>query len=517
MPWRGASPGDPWPTLGWEVAEWIQANCVIPDGDFAGDPFILTDEQLRFVVWFYRLDPISGKFHYLRGGSLLRPQKWGKGPLSAAIICAEAEGPVLFDGWNAVGDPVGRPWATPWIQVTAVSEDQTDNVYRALVPMIQQGPLIEKIPDTGQTRINLRGGGRIEPVTSSASSRLGQRVTFALQDETHSWLRVNGGRKLADTQRRNVAGMSGRWLETTNAYDPAEGSVAQITVEGSRDGVYIDDVDPGSGSIRNKRERRRMLRKVYGDAHWIDLDRIDAEIEDLILRDPAQAERFFLNRKVAAEDSAFDFDRWLALTDRSHVVPDGAVVVLGVDGARFHDSLAIIATEVESGFQWPLAILERPDRAGDDYEHDFDKADEVVSAAFAKFDIWRAYIDPQHIGKLVDRWQGRYGSDRVIEWRTERIRPTALALSDYRAAMSGGDVSHDGDTTFGHHIGNARRRNSTAKGDDGRALWTIGKETSASSRKIDAAMAGCLSWTARGDCIADGYTGTVSLDGDLFL
>jgi hypothetical protein len=58
-------------------------------------------------------------------------------------------------------------------------------------------------------------------------------------------------------------------------------------------------------------ERRRVMRKVYGDSlvtkgGWVDLDRIDAEVEALLITDPAQAERFFLNRKLATEGAAFN-------------------------------------------------------------------------------------------------------------------------------------------------------------------------------------------------------------------
>jgi hypothetical protein len=132
-----------------------------------------------------------------------------------------------------------------------VSEDQTANVYRALLPMIEKGDIAADIPDTGKTRINLPSGGLIEPVTAAALSRLGQRTTFAVQDQTESWYRTNGGRALADNQRRGIAGMGGRWVETPNAWDPVEDSVAQITRQ--EPGVYHDDVEPGSGSVRNKR------------------------------------------------------------------------------------------------------------------------------------------------------------------------------------------------------------------------------------------------------------------------
>jgi hypothetical protein len=511
MPWKGPEYPGHFPTLGYQVAEFIETRCAIPDGDHAGDPYLLTDEMLRFLLWFYRLEPDTGRFTYMRGAQLVRPQKWGKGPFSASVICAEAEGPVLFDGWDAAGEPVGRPWSTPWIQVTAVSEDQTDNVWRALVPMINLGAIAGEITDTGETRINLPGGGRIEPVTSSARSRLGQRITFAVEDETHSWLKINGGRALADNQRRNLAGMGGRWLETTNAWDPTQESVAQQTAESTAPGVLKDDVDPGPGSIRNKQERRRMFRKVYGDSHWVDLDRIDAEAVALIDQgDPGQAERFFCNRKRAGEGLAFDAARWAELAEPLRAVPDGSLITVGVDGARYDDALAIVATHVPTGHQWPAGIWERPKDASDDYEHPEREIDGVMVDLFERFEVWRVYIDPQKIEHLADRWRGRWNQSdrrekqRVVEWFTNRPKPIAYALRAYKAAMTSGDLSHDGDSTMARHIANARKQLLPVKDDDGRPMWTICKERKMSPLKIDGAMGGCLSWEARSDAIASG-------------
>lgn len=511
MPWRGPSPGEAFPTLGGHVGEWIQRWCVIPDGDQMGEPYVLTPEMWTFLYSYYRIEPDSGRFVYVRGGQLVRPQKWGKGPFSAAIICAEAAGQVLFAGWDDDGEPEVRSWPTPWIQVTAVSEDQTANVFRALVPMIELGPLVDLIPDTGETRINLHGGGRIEPVTASARSRLGQRVTFTVQDETHSWTKLNGGLALANNQRRNLSGMKGRFLETTNAWDPIEESVAQLTSEKSPQGVYLDDADPGPGSIRNKRERRKCLKKVYRDSTWVDLDRIEAEIVALIDQgDPAQAERFFLNRKRATEGAAFDAERWAELAEPLRVIPDREQITIGVDGARWDDAVAIVATHLASGFQWPLGIWERPDNAGDDYEHPAEEIDGVMIDAFERFDVWRAFIDPQKIEHLVDRWAGRWNRTssrekvRIVEWFTNRPKAIAMALRAYNSAIIGGDLSHDGDPAFSRHIANARRQALTVKDDDGRPMWQITKDRRGSRNKIDAAMAGCLSWEARGEAIAAG-------------
>lgn len=522
MPWRGAEVPGEFPTLGYQVADWIEARCAIPDREFVGDPFLLTDEELRFLLGLYRLDPSTGQFVYHRGAQLTRPQKWGKGPITAAVICAEAQGPVLFDGWDADGEPVGKPWPTPLIQVTAVSEDQTDNVYSALLPMIELGALHGEIEDTGLGRINLPAGGKIEPVTASGRSRLGQRLTFAAEDQTESWLKSNGGRVLADNQRRNLAGMGGRWLSTPNAWDPTEESVAQYTAEHEHDGVFHDDITPpDSLSIRNKAERRRALKIVYGDSvtgkrdgvkgaikGWINLDRIETEIQALIDRDPAQAERFFLNRKEAAEAKAFSMKRWDDLSSTTYAPAPGALIAVGVDGARFDDAIAIVATEVDTGFQWVIGIWERPASAGDDYEHPLDEVDGAMVDAWERYYVWRIYIDEGsatgNIGPLVERWLGRWGDKRVIRWAMYRPRPTAFAVASFTAAINSGEQSHDGNLTFRRHIGNAVRKPVAVRDDDGHPLYVIGKDRPGSPNKLDAASAAVLSWECRGDAVAAG-------------
>jgi hypothetical protein len=504
------------PTLGFQVGALIEAVCAIPDGVRMGEPVALTDEQFRTLLHHYRVDPWSGRFSHFRGTQLTRPQKWGKGPFASMMICGEAhpEAPVLFDGWDADGQPVGRPWATPHIQVTAVSEDQTDNVFRALLPMIRLGALAADIPDTGLTRINLPSGGLIEPVTAAALSRLGQRVTFVVQDQTESWFRTNGGHKLADNQRRGLAGMGGRFLSTPNAWDPAEDSVAQRTAESKAPGVHHDDVDPGPGSVRNKQDRRRMLKKVYGDAAskprpdapwepWIDLDRIDGEIQALLEHDPAQGERWFLNRKLAGESVAFDVELYKLLAEPANV-PDKSVIAIGVDGARFRDALSIECTVVETGYQWTAGLWERPKQAEPSYEHPKHEIDGVMVELFRRFSPWRAYIDPQFIEHLVDLWQGRWGDDRVVPWHTNRDKPIAYAVRNYTTAIGAADFRHDGHRLATEHVRNARKKPVNVFDERGLQMHTISKDRPDSPRKMDAAMGKVLSWECRGDAIAAG-------------
>lgn len=507
------------------MADLIEAKCAIPDGDRRGQPYRLTNEMLKFLLWFYRLDPETCSFVYTRGAQLCRPQKWGKGPFSAAIICAEAdpEGPVRPGGWDADGEPVGRPWVAPHIQVTGFTESNAMNIWRALVPMIELGALGADIPDTGMTRILVPGGGLIEPVTSAQFSRLGNPIRLVVQDQTESWWESNGGRALADTQRRGIAGMGGRFLETPNAWDPAKQSVAQYTQ--TEPGVYVDDVDPGPGSIRNKADRHRMFCRAYGDSRrspsnpdgWVIEERIEAEVLALLPRDPAQAERWFYNRKKASEDAAFDVEQWGALA-KSTSAAKGTLVTVGVHGSRFGDALVIVGTVVSSGFQFVVGAWEEPADAEEWYEHPFGEVDGAMSEAMGRFKVWRAYVAPG-LDYLIDPWAGRWGEKRVLLWKSNQPRQAAYALRNFREAMvsDAGDpdqvpprppraalLSHEGDEVLGRHIANAKRVAVTVKDEKGKPMWVIGKDKPDSRLFNNGAWAACLSWEARGDAIATG-------------
>src|SRR5690606_27716571 len=116
-------------------------------------------EMWRHLLWAYRLRPDAreedGPDAFVYSGSLLvRPQKWGKDPFNAARCIAHALGPVVFAGWDARGEPVGRPHPSPWIAVAATAEDQTDNTFRPLVTMLRDGPLAGTPGlDIGDTRV----------------------------------------------------------------------------------------------------------------------------------------------------------------------------------------------------------------------------------------------------------------------------------------------------------------------------------------------------------------------------
>lgn len=510
-------PGDV-PTLGYYAADFIEASCAIPDGARAGAPYLLTSSMWRFDLRWYSLQP-DGVFRYRRG-QLTRPQKWGKGPFLSSIICNEAVGPAVPMGWDEHGWPIAAPWPTPWIQVVAASEGQTDNVWLALLPMIQLGPLDELIPDALNTRIKLPNGGLIEPVTASALSRLGQRLTFGGHDETHSWTRLNGGQKLADTQRRNLGGMGGRSIETTNAWDPAEESVAQDTYENAPDDVLRDYTEPPPGSMANRVDRRRILKGAYGDVAqgvlsgeagdvegWVGLDRIDADVVELLARDPAQAERFFGNRIVALGDAYFDLDLFKAIARDGlngrpgppEMAPDDPYAG-GFDGSRFDDSTGIILTHIPTGYQFLHDLWERPATLPVDapWEVDVQEVDASMERAFDELNIIRFYADPYWWEGEVADWAGRWPK-KVYPWWTNRDKAMAYCLKSWTTAMRAGETSHDGNPAFIRHVGNSRKRLTKIRDEQGALMSTIQKDRRGSKNKIDLAICGGVSWEATCD------------------
>ena len=112
MPWRGPQYPGEFPTLGYQVGEWIESHLVVPDGYRRGEPYLLTDEMWRFCINWYRLNPDArptvtpgGVTYYpdalvYTGAQLRRAQKWGKDPFGGSLIAADALGPTRFSGWR---------------------------------------------------------------------------------------------------------------------------------------------------------------------------------------------------------------------------------------------------------------------------------------------------------------------------------------------------------------------------------------------------------------------------------
>lgn len=490
--------------MGWVLLDWYEDRLRVPSGPDYGKPLRLTEEQARFIVRWYQVDP-RGRFLFRRGASR-RPKGWGKSPLLAAWAIGELVGPVLFDGRDAEGLPVGKPWPTPWIQIAACSEDQTANTYSSLYSMVAGSPVLDEDRiDLGRTKVFLkdRPGSVIEPVTASAGSREGQLVTAAVLDETHLWLRPNGGQRLAAVLRRNLGKMNGRSLESTNAFLPGEGSVAEDTHkawEKGEPGLLYDAVEgPWVEDLSDRRALRKALRVAYGDAKWVDLTRVVAEIQDPAT-EPSDARRFYLNQLVKHEVAAVDPHRWRELACPDVEVPAGTRIGLGFDGSISDDATALRGCTVE-GHRFTIGLWERPVGAARDWRVPRLEVEARVAWAFETYDVGRMLCDPPKWWSEIEVWEDRWNAGRpvddarVVRFETNRTTVMARACDRYLTALVEGSSTHDGDPdTTRHVLAMAKKKVRVTDDDgDGRTRYVFVKMD---TRKIDAGIADVLALEA---------------------
>lgn len=507
MPWRGPQTRGDFPSLGYEAADWIESHTVIPDGDRLGAPYLLTEEMLRFLVHYYRLTE-TGRLRYY-GGQLMRPQKWGKDPLAAAVVWFEALGPCRFAGWDAHGEPVGRPLATPWIQCLATSEEQVDNTFRPIVTMATEGPLADWPGlDIGETRINLPGTGRIEPATAAARSRLGQRLTYATLTESHLMIASSGGVTMAAAVKRNLAGMDGRWLEVTNGYDPAEHSVAQITAEARAPGVLVDYRPPRTRvDLADDAELRAELEYVYGDSAdtadgWVRIERIMAQIGDGSVTE-SDARRFFLNDIVAGQGRFVDPVLWTSLA-RIDTIPAREAVCLGFDGSRSDDHTVIWVARISNG-QLFRGGWWAPEDIDGQWRVPRDQVDETMTRLFKAYRVAYLYADPFKWQDYLDRWSAKWPG-KVVEFPTNIEKRMDDAIERFMQACKNGELGHSDDPILNQHIEDTVLVNGSRKRDrePGKSEFHRKLAKKKATVKIDAGVAAVLAYAARGYAVENG-------------
>ena len=495
-------------TLGYLVAAFIEDYLVQPDGDDAGDPFRLTREQLNFVLWFYAMDR-HGRFVYRRA-ILRRAKGWGKSPFLAAIAIAELVGPTRFGGWDLDGKPIGIRTPNPWVVIAGVSEVQTVNTLDSVRGLLEGSAAVEEFGlDVGLTRVYVDGGGKLIPITASSATQEGARPTFAILDETHHWSKTNGGAKLARTIKRNLAksrdGMA-RSIETTNAHEPGENSVAEasylahIAIEEGRaprsTGILYDSREaPPIEDLADEPLLRACLKAAYGDSTWVDIDRFVGEVYDPDTS-PEESRRFYLNQIVAAADSWLDPAQYDAnfAPDLAPLLP-GETVTLGFDGGITDDSTALVAERVSDGAPFIVGLWEKPEGvAGRGWSIDKPVVRDMVDWAIATYRVVAFFSDVAYWETDVDSWRDSYGEGLLVKATTKHAiaydmrshgADITRAVEALHRAYTDHEAPHNGDPRLRRHVLNARRR-------EGRFGITFGKETRESPKKVDALAARLL-------------------------
>lgn len=529
------------PTLGYEALDWMTEWLAAPARlDYV--PFTPYREQEDFILRWYEIDPATGRFRYDRA-LLGRPRGWGKSPMLAAIGLFEALGDALPAGWDAEGQPVGRPWAmvrTPLVHIAAVSERQTRNTWQPLLEMVRNGPLVDEPGIEAMDTFVALPTGSIRMMTASARTTKGAPSTTAILDQTEEWVPSNGGPNLADALRTNCAKNGGRTIESPNAYTPGEESVAEASAQYAQDiaaerlqiaGLLYDHREaPASTDMSDRESLVLGLRYAYGDSsahedgctiHEPACAPGHAQLEPLIARiwDPAtppqKARSDFLNQITHAGNAWLSQPEWAAIAAPETVVADGDVITLGLDGSRGRakgkpDATALVGCRVSDGHLFEVGVWEAEDRIGawEGWEPPMVEIEAAIASCFQRFTVAGFYADPGRDWRShVNAWEARHGAhvsvrgsrDHPFEWWMTGGRSGLVqrAVEQLEGAVRNGDCSHDGSFALTRHVLNARRRLSHGK-------LALGKENEYSTRKIDAAVAAVLAWQARLDAVAAG-------------
>ena len=501
MPWQPLDEYDEFPTLGYDVADWMTSYLLQPDIDDS-IPVVPTQEQLDFLIDLYEIDPQTRKRVKSRA-VLSRPRGWGKSPFLAAICCVEAMGPVLCDGWDADGQPVGIPWArrlTPLVQVTATTDDQTANTWTPLLEMLRGSDAEDEYGVEAMDSFVTMRRGKIEKRTSSATSVKGARAVMAVLDQTETWLPGNGGPKLAKTLRNNATKLGGVTIETPNAYTIGERSVAETTArfaelvaegkvkpEAARRLLYSHREAPLTTDISNRESLIEGLRIAYGDASgdprgclihepactpgWVDIERTADDFWEPD-NDPAEMCADFLNQINSASDAWLTMPELRAIEDHDKKISSNEPITLGFDGSEgrkigIADSTVLIGYSITQKHLFKIGIWSQPDGPkGEGWQPPRLEIEQKIRETFERFNVVGFYADPSAgWAQDVKTWEARYSkrlkakisANEPIRYPQRNVTATCENFAQLLSAIRQEMVTYDGDPTMTAHFLNARK------------------------------------------------------------
>lgn len=529
--------GEPDLTLGYEAAAWAHEWLVQPNGPRAGQPFRLTLDQFRFLLWWYAIDR-DGRWLFDHGVRRLAKGS-GKSPFAAVLALIELCAPVRLLRFvpDRPGGVRGKPVDMPLVQIAATAETQTANTMRMVRAFAPKGSRIvaEYGLDPGKTRYYKVPEGTLEVITSSATAAEGAEASFVVADETEHWKPSNGGPDLAATLGDNLAKSGSRMLETSNAWVPGMSTVAEATwdawvaqeeaAERAAAGkpyvtadagqiLYDARIAPPETDMADPESLRAALEWVYGDCDWkITPGTTTPDVQSImgrIWRPDARrddSQRKYLNRPTIANDAWADPAEWLRLADRDREVTPTEPVVAFFDGSKSRDATALIGCCVSDGHVFTIDVWE-PDTAhnADDVVNVV-SVDNAVQAMFDRLNVVGFFADVQEWESFVKiDWPDRFGDrlqvkavpggkdPQLIAWDmrghvwdfTQAAELTREEIAESIRRLDAGDdlprlLTHDGDPRLARHVANARER-------ENRYGLSIGKESPSSSKKIDAAV-----------------------------
>ncbi len=459
-----APPASTTPTLGPQVCRWIEANCVLGEGDHFGEPVQLRRWQKALLYSLYELTP-TGRRRYTRA-LLELPKGNGKTPLAAAVALYELAGP-------GKGSPV--------IPVGAASFEQADLVFGDMKTSARESKTLRHHLEVYDTEILLRGGpGRAYRVAAAAGTNDGQRPSAFIADELHEWtgnkervhlVLANGTSKRQDSLQLSI---------TTPGSD-LDSLAGRLHQHGLR--VNAGEVDDpgflfvwfGAGEEFDLDDQVQLREAVLaanpaaGD--FLDVDAVVARAAQI---PRFEFERYHLGRCTRSDESWLPAGAWEACEGPVSIDPARPSYV-GVDMALKNDSIAVVLVQLDAaGVAQVLPKVWAPPRGGN---VDVAGVEQYLRDLHRRHNVREHAYDPA----FFERSAQALADDGLpmLEFPQSRSRMVPACSLAYEQIVTGA-VRHDGNPTLTDHVLSAAQRVS----DQG---WTLSKGRS--RRKIDGAIA----------------------------
>lgn len=429
------------------------------------------------------------------------------------MCLVELVGPSRFSHFES-SVPIGIPHPQAWVQVAAVSRDQTRNTMTLFPSLMSDRFMAEFDVKPGAELIRANGGKqRLEAVTSSYRALEGGRSTFVVLNETHHWIRGNNGDKMYETIDGNATKKDSRYLAITNAFLPGEDSVAEKMREAYEKilegraidvGTLYDSVEAHPKVPLTPEALRIVLPKIRGDAIWLKVETIIQSILNTTMS-PARSRRMWLNQIVADEDALYGPGDWDALRQDDLLLMPGDEIVLGFDGGKSDDATALVAIRVRDSAAFLLNLWERPSEV-EHWEVPRALVDSAVHEAFGQYEVLGFFADVALWESYISEWTEIYAEGLIVKapfgggiaWDMRRsIKVVTRANESLMQTVLDGKIIHNGDLMLRRHVLNTRRRTNNFG-------VSFGKESRESPRKVDAYAALLLAY----QCLTDLRTRT---------
>lgn len=488
---------DIWPTLGDVAVEWIESWCVFGDGPRFGEPAeLLAEWELLLWEWFEYEPGPAGEWLGWRYSQALWgfPKGVGKSQVVAwlAVLCT-------FGPW-----PLAPKGAVTRIAASAF--EQAKEVFgNVQVTCGGQGDIYPEHPLSGQylvqdAQVLCSDGspGRIERVAAAAGTTEGSKLSTLIVDEVHEFssarkqqfFTVNWNALAKRPDSRGIA-ISTAGVRGSSPPKDSDGLLWKMYYAGSQGKLgdrwhfrwrQADD----SFDLDSPEELRRAIRQAAGSAAG-ELFSVDDRAGRWMAADTTAQDfrRRFLNQWVRIADDSWLADHpraWSGCRDDSLTIPDGAAVVVGVDGARKLDCFAVVIAwrSPDGRHVWRSKVWQ----AGPGETIDYTEVRDHIVEVNGRYQILELVYDPSLL-QLMAQDLEREHEINTTEVPQSTVRRSKIDTHCF-GLIVGGRVAHDGDPVLEDHVISAAWRTS-----ENAQVLSKGK----SGGKIDALIAGAMaSW-----------------------